>query len=163
LNNINNPFLTDIIWIKYNQTFFGYDSFLTIFLFCIYEYLLLYKPTNNIYVKFILEKSEKSINGEFEVNDEILKYLIKENIDILKTNTVNGKIIVVDDGYHKIWCVNQLFKIFDNDTLFCIKLIKKSECINRNYKNIISYEYLKPLISINDNYLYICNQNPGTG
>ena len=154
-NKLNNPYLTDINWIKYNQYSCRYDSFLTMFIFCMYEYISLFTTKINIHIKFLLEKTKKIIKGEFEIIDEIWKYFIKENIDILKTNTINGIKIIVDDGFHEIGYVNQLYKIFENEELFCIKIIKKGECINCNYKNIFSHEYLKPLISINSNYLNI--------
>ena len=52
-NKINNPYLTDINWIKYNKYFCRYNSFLTMFIFCIYQYILLFNTKINIHIKLL--------------------------------------------------------------------------------------------------------------
>lgn len=54
-----------------------------------------------------------------------------------------------NDGFHDFGYVNQLFSIFDNSYLFCIKLLIEGKCIYCNILLNPNYKYNKCLISIN--------------
>ena len=56
-------------------------------------------------------------------------------MDVLKTETKNGKLITIKCGYHQLGYVNQLFSKFDKKDNFCIEFIEQEKCINYGYIN----------------------------
>ena len=148
-----NPYLTEIEWIKYNNYSCRYDSFLTLFIGCLYGYLSIFNNNLNKDILFVIEKSKYLINGNFSVIDEIWKYFIDQKIDILKTVKIDNNLITINDGFHDFGYVNQLFSIFETSDIFCLKYIIEGKCFNCNTILNPNYEYNKCLISINDNFL----------
>ena len=155
-NNIiinNNPFITKIKWIKYNNYSCRYDSFLTLFIGCIYEFLDIFNNNKITHFNYLLDKCKLLINGDDNIVDIIWQYFIKNKLDVLKTSNKNGNMIILEDGYHQLGYVNQLFSIFDYSEYFCIQLAKENKCLNCGYnsKEIITNK--KCLVSIDDNFL----------
>ena len=127
--NSTNEFLTKFPWIIYNNNSCRYDSFITLFIFCLYGKLkTFYFDELNFHIQFLINKCTDIINLKFEIIDDIWQYFIINQINVLKTEKINNENITIDDGFHKFGFVNQLFNIFNNSKIFCIEYSKSILC-----------------------------------
>mgnify|MGYP006873133433 CR=1 FL=1 len=72
----------------------------------LFRYLSIFNYDLNNHLKFINNKAKNIIDGK------------SEKIDIIKTENINGFNIIINDGYHQIGYINQLFSVFKNTNIF---------------------------------------------
>lgn len=158
INNTNlntkslNIYLTKNKWFIWHNNSCRYDSFVTIFYYILNNYLKIFEKDLNMHIKYLLnnmENIQNKINSN-EFIDSIWKYMINNNIDILKSKVKNNKLVIEDGGFYKVGYINQIFSIFNNNELFCIRLEKNEICKNCNFKNN-SIEYKNLFCRIDQN------------
>ena len=63
----------------------------------------------------------------------LLELFYWKPIDVLSTKAINNRIINIDNGFLKFCYMNQLFSIFENKELFCIKYKKETTYLLYTY------------------------------
>ena len=105
-------------WFTYKNNSCRYDSFITMNIFILQEYI------NNINItQFKLNEFEKLISNVKMIPDEnkrnnIWQFCIDNKIDILQTMPNNSNIVLYN-GYEKYGMICQLFSLFKNNEHFC--------------------------------------------
>ena len=134
-------------WFTYKNNSCRYDSFITMNIFILQEYI------NNINItQFkLLNEFEKLISNVKMIPDEnkrndIWQFCIDNQIGILQTMHNNSN-IVLDNGYEKYGMICQLFSLFKNNEHFCL--------VSKNLKHVNFVGLMFHIHKIGMIYLYI--------
>ena len=149
LNN-DNIIPTDFIWLKNNNNSCRYDVFITLYIFCLFDYL----EDNFILLNDQLKDIQKLMrilkNDPNEHNKSMIwNYFILKQIDI-STTEIDNKNIIVETGFGISGYVVQLLKIFKNNTYFCLKEQRHEKCEICGYDKVFEEEMHNHLLVINE-------------
>ena len=142
--------ITNFNWLKYSNNSCRYDVFCTFYIFSIYDFIEdNYNNVNNL-LKHTHNLMKNILNNPTDDNRKIIwDYFINMQIDKYST-AINDKNTVVETGFGKSGYIIQLFKIFKNNTYFCLKEIRNEIC------EICSYNKNYP-VSLHD-HIIACNE-----
>lgn len=98
------------------------------YFFCTYEFLINNIENQNTYLKTFHDfiKSLKD-DRKNEIRNDIWKYFINNKIDIEQTQ-INNNDNVINNGFGMNGFICQLFSIFKNSDIFCIKEHREENC-----------------------------------
>ena len=116
--------VTNFKWLVYQNNSCRYDSYITLFYFCLYDYLISIKLAEGSIIKSIINLLDKlNYSNLVEIHNSIWKLMINSKINILSTEIENRNNYY--SGYGKSGYISQLFNIFKNNNIFCITEEKK--------------------------------------